>query len=573
MEKNEITLFCVNDGKNHKIEKGKSLKDLADKCCKCVTDKKTGQKSDVLAALVDNKLKELSFKPVNLHQVEFIGYNHPDGRRSYVRSLCFVLQNAVRELYPDKVLVIDHSLPSGLYCEIREIGKTEDGRSKVYFVTDDEIDRIREKMKEIVARNLPFTKVKMFSEEAEKLFIENNQPQKAELQKSLGTFICSVYYLDRMADTFHGPLIPSTGYLKVFDISGMGNGFCLQSPMMTDFCKVMPMKRQGKIAAALKEYSDWCSIINIGSIGTLNKAVKDGKAVSIINLAESLHERNYARIADRIYAERGVKRIVMIAGPSSSGKTSSSLRIALQCKVLGLKPKVIELDNYFVDREHTPKDEDGNYDFEAVEAIDVKLFNEQLLALMRGEEVEIPKYNFKKGEREYDGTMLKLDSKSVIVIEGTHGLTPALTPMIPEANKFRIYVAPLAGINFDQLTRIHTTDNRLIRRIVRDYYNRGHNAEATIAMWPSVRRGEDKFIYTNQEEADVMFNSCTLYELAVLKVKAEPLLLEVKRVSPHYAEAKRLLRFLGYFQPLGADTIPPTSLLREFVGGSSFVYD
>ena len=335
MEKNEITLFCVNDGKNHKIEKGKSLKDLADKCCKCVTDKKTGQKSDVLAALVDNKLKELSFKPVNLHQVEFIGYNHPDGRRSYVRSLCFVLQNAVRELYPDKVLVIDHSLPSGLYCEIREIGKTEDGRSKVYFVTDDEIDRIREKMKEIVARNLPFTKVKMFSEEAEKLFIENNQPQKAELQKSLGTFICSVYYLDRMADTFHGPLIPSTGYLKVFDISGMGNGFCLQSPMMTDFCKVMPMKRQGKIAAALKEYSDWCSIINIGSIGTLNKAVKDGKAVSIINLAESLHERNYARIADRIYAERGLKRIVMIAGPSSSGKTSSSLRIALQCKVLG----------------------------------------------------------------------------------------------------------------------------------------------------------------------------------------------------------------------------------------------
>ena len=548
MNKNEITLFCVNDGKNHKIENGRDLKALSDKYCSSVTDKKTGQKFDVLAALVDNKLKELSFKPVNLHRVEFIGYNHPDGRRSYVRSLCFVLQNAVRELYPDKVLVIDHSLPSGLYCEIIEKGKNEDGRHKPYFVTDDEIDRIREKMKEIVAKDLPFTKVKMFSEEAESLFLANNQPQKAELQKSLGTFSCSVYYLDGKADTFHGPLIPSTGYLKVFDISGMGDGFCLQSPMMTDFSKVMPMKRQGKIAAALKEYSDWCSIINIESIGTLNKAVKDGKAVSIINLAESLHERNYAKIADRIYLERGTKRIVMIAGPSSSGKTSSSLRIALQCKVLGLKPKVMDLE----------------------------FLNKQLNELLEGKEVEIPRFDFKTGNRIFEGNKLRLEDKDILIMEGIHALNPEMTSTVDNSRIFRVYVSALTSLNIDENNNMSTSDNRLLRRMVRDNRVRGITPEETIMRWNSVRRGESKNIFPFQENADVLFNSALIFELPMLKYYAEPLLRRISPNSPAYTEAVRLLKFLDYIialQPGEISAIPPTSIMREFIGGQTLTRD
>ena len=415
MENKEITIFCKNDGKNHRIEMGGTLGDLSKKWCKTVTDSKTGQKLDVIAALVDNKLKELQYKPMLFHQVEFIGFNHPDGRRCYLRSLCFVLQNAVRELYPEKVLVVDHSLPSGLYCEIIEKTRMEDGRSKVYFVTDEEIDAIKAKMKEIIARDLPFTKVKMYSEEAEAIFMANNQPQKAELQKSIGAFICSVYYLDGKADTMHGPLIPSTGFLKTFDVTGIGQGFCLQGPTMTDFTKVMPMKRQAKIAATLKEYSDWCSIIGIESVGSLNSAIKAGRAVEIINLAEAQHEREYARIADKIFENRGLKRIVMIAGPSSSGKTSSSLRIALQCKVLGLKPKVIELDNYFVNRDRTPKDEDGKLDFESIHAMDLELLNQQLNELLAGKEVEIPKYDFASGSRVFVGNKLHLEENDILI--------------------------------------------------------------------------------------------------------------------------------------------------------------
>ena len=576
MEKNEITLFCVNDGKNHKIDLGQDLRTLSDKVCSHVTDEKTGKKYDVLAALVDNKLKELSYMPDILHSVEFIGYNHPDGRRSYVRSLCFVLQNAVRELYPDKVLVIDHSLPSGLYCEIVEKEKNEDGRNKIHFITDDEIDRIRDKMKEIVANDLPFTKVKMFSEEAEKLFLANNQPEKAELIRGLGTFSCSVYYLDGKADSFHGPLIPSTGYLKVFDITGIGEGICLQPPMITNLDKVMPMKRQSKIAATLKEYSDWCSIIDIEGIGTLNKAVKDGKAVSLINLAESLHERNYARIADKIYGERGTKRIVMIAGPSSSGKTSSSLRIALQCKVLGLKPKVIELDNYFVNRDRTPKDEDGNYDFESLYAMDLELLNKQLNELLEGKEVEIPRYDFKTGNRVFEGNKLHLEDKDILIMEGIHALNPEMTSAVDNSKIFRVYVSALTSLNIDENNNMSTSDNRLLRRIVRDNRVRGITPEETIMRWNSVRRGETKNIFPFQENADVLFNSALIFELPMLKYYAEPLLRRISPLSPAYVEAVRLLKFLDYIvalQPSELSAIPPTSIMREFIGGQTLTRD
>lgn len=570
MDKKEITIFCKNDGKNHKIELGGTLEDLSKKWCRTVIDEKTGQKLDVIAALVDYKLKELEYRPMLFHQVEFIGFNHPDGRRCYLRSLCFVLQNAIRELYPDKVLVVDHSLPSGLYCEIHETTKLEDGRKQSYFVTDDELDMIKEKMKEIIARNLPFKRVKTNSEEAMEIFRRNNQPLKAELQKSIGTFICSVYYLDGNADSFHGPLIPSTGFLKTFDITAIGDGFCLQGPQMTDFNKVMPMKRQAKIGSTLKEHSDWCSIIGIESLGNLNSAIKEGKAIEIINLSEALHERNYAKIADKI--KESYKRIVMIAGPSSSGKTSSSLRIALQCKVLGLKPKVIELDNYFVDRDKTPKDEDGKYDFESLYAMDLDLLNSQLNDLLDGKEVEIPKYDFKTGSRTYTGNRLHLEDKDILILEGIHALNPELTSAVDQSKIFRVFASALTSLNIDENNNLSTSDNRLLRRMVRDNRVRGISPEDTILRWNSVRRGESRNIFPYQENADALFNSALIFELPMLKYYAEPLLRRISPSSPAYTETVRLLKFLDYIvalQPSEIEAIPPTSIMREFIGGQT----
>ena len=570
MDKKEITIFCKNDGKNHKIELGGTLEDLSKKWCRTVIDEKTGQKLDVIAALVDYKLKELEYRPMLFHQVEFIGFNHPDGRRCYLRSLCFVLQNAIRELYPDKVLVVDHSLPSGLYCEIHETTKLEDGRKQSYFVTDDELDMIKKKMKEIIARNLPFKRVKTNSEEAMEIFRRNNQPLKAELQKSIGTFICSVYYLDGNADSFHGPLIPSTGFLKTFDITAIGDGFCLQGPQMTDFNKVMPMKRQAKIGSTLKDHSDWCSIIGIESLGNLNSAIKEGKAIEIINLSEALHERNYAKIADKI--KESYKRIVMIAGPSSSGKTSSSLRIALQCKVLGLKPKVIELDNYFVDRDKTPKDEDGKYDFESLYAMDLDLLNSQLNDLLDGKEVEIPKYDFKTGSRTYTGNRLHLEDKDILILEGIHALNPELTSAVDQSKIFRVFASALTSLNIDENNNLSTSDNRLLRRMVRDNRVRGISPEDTILRWNSVRRGESRNIFPYQENADALFNSALIFELPMLKYYAEPLLRRISPSSPAYTETVRLLKFLDYIialQPSEIEAIPPTSIMREFIGGQT----
>ena len=572
MDNKEIAIYCKNDGKNHRIELGGSLRDLSKKWCRSVTDPKSGQKLDVIAALVDNKLKELNYRPMLFHQVEFIGFNHPDGRRCYLRSLCFVLQNAVRELYPEKVLVVDHSLPSGLYCEIHEKTRMEDGRSKVCFVTDEEIDAIKAKMKEIIAKDLPFTKVMMNSEEAEAIFLANNQPMKAELQRSIGAFICSVYFLDGKADTMHGPLIPSTGFLKTFDITGVGQGFCLQGPMMTDFTKVMPMKRQTKIATTLKEYSNWCSIIGIESVGTLNSAIKAGRAVEIINLAEAQHERAYARIADKIYENRGAKRIVMIAGPSSSGKTSSSLRIALQCKVLGLRPKVIELDNYFVNRDMTPRDEDGKLDFESLRAMDLEFLNMQLNELLEGKEVEIPKYDFKSGCRTFVGNKLHLEDKDILIMEGIHALNPEMTPAVDDSKIFRVYASALTSLNIDENVNLSTSDNRLLRRMVRDNRVRGISPEKTILLWDSVRRGESRNIFPFQENADALFNSALIFELPMLKYYAEPLLRRISPCSPAYTETVRLLKFLDYIVALQPDeiaAIPPTSIMREFIGGQT----
>jgi len=572
IETDKFNVFLVNDGKRYEVPFLKRLGDFSDEVCKTVTDEKTGVEYPVLAALVDHKLKELDYRLSMSHEVEFIGYNHPDGRRTYLRSLCFVLQNAVRELFPDKVLIIDHSLPSGLYCNICDVELREDGRRVPVRLSDADLAAIKKRMHEIVAADMPFVKKKMEASAAEALFEKNNQPDKAELQKSLGKFICSVYFLDGQVDTFHGPLLPSTGYLKVFDLLPFANGFCLQFPSEGDFSKVIPVKTQSKIAVTLAAYSDWCSIVRVNGIGTLNRAITEGNAVRLINLSEALHERNYAAIADQIYSRRDKVKAVFIAGPSSSGKTSSSLRLALQCRVLGMVPKVIELDNYFVDREHTPKDSDGNYDFEALEAMDLKLLNSQLNDLFAGKEVELPKFDFKEGRSVPSGKRISLGDKEILIMEGIHALDPAMVPDVDNSRIFRVYASALTSLNIDENNNISTSDNRLLRRMVRDNRVRGITPEETIMRWQSVRRGENRNIFPFQENADASFNSALLYELPMLKYYAEPLLRRIAPSSPAYTEAIRLLKFLDYIVALSPDeiaAIPPTSIMREFIGGQT----
>lgn len=566
----KFEVLLVNDGRRYELPLFEKLGDFSKQVCPVVKDDRTGVVYPVLAALVDHKLKELDFTLAMTHEVEFIGYNHPDGRRTYLRSLCFVLQNAVRELFPDKVLVIDHSLPSGLYCKVIETRKQEDGRCRTLALTQEQLASVKSRMQEIVSADMPFRKEKIDAVTAEKMFEENNQPEKAELQKSLGKFICSVYFLDGHADTFHGPLLPSTGYLKVFDLLPFAEGFCLQFPSEGDFSKVIPVKTQSKIAATLAEYSDWCSIIRINGIGALNKAISEGHAVELINLSEALHERKYAAIADQIYERRGQVKAVFIAGPSSSGKTSSSLRIALQCRVLGLVPKVIELDNYFVDREHTPKDSEGYYDFEALEAMDLKLLNSQLNDLFAGKEVELPKFDFKAGRSMPSGKRISLGEKEILIMEGIHALDPAMVPDVDNSKIFRVYASALTSLNVDENNNISTSDNRLLRRMVRDNRVRGITPEETITRWYSVRRGENCNIFPFQENADAAFNSALIYELPMLKYYAEPLLRRIAPSSPAYTEAVRLLKFLDYIVALSPDeisAIPPTSIMREFIGG------
>ena len=572
IETDKFNVLLVNDGKTHEVPFLKRLGDFSEETCKTVKDAKTGVEYPVLAALVDNMLKELDYRMVVAHEVEFIGYNHPDGRRTYLRSLCFVLQNAIRKVFPDKVLIVDHSLPSGLYCTVNEPELKEDGRRTALKIDTQALTRIKEEMHSLVERDLPFRKEKMACDKAERLFLANHQPDKAELLKSLGEFICSVYFLDGQIDTFHGPLLPSTGYLKVFDIVPFAEGFCLQFPCTGDFDRVIPVKSQSKIAATLAKYSDWCSVIRVNGIGTLNSAISNGQAINLINMAESLHERNYAAIADQIYAQRDRIKAVFIAGPSSSGKTSSSLRIALQCRVLGLVPKVIELDNYFVDREHTPKDSDGNYDFEALEAMDLKLLNSQLNDLFAGKEVELPRFDFKQGKSVPSGKRISLGEKEILIMEGIHALDPAMVPDVDNSRIFRVYASALTSLNVDENNNISTSDNRLLRRMVRDNRVRGITPEETIMRWSSVRRGEDRCIFPFQENADASFNSALIYELPMLKYYAEPLLRRIAPSSPAYTEAVRLLKFLDYIIALSPDeiaAIPPTSIMREFIGGQT----
>lgn len=565
----EIRIYCENTQSYIKVSLGYTLKELA---AQLFNDIVPDRGLPVLAALVDNKLKSLDYKIINPHNVRFIGYDHPDGRRTYIRSLCFVLQNVVREMFPDNVLSIDYSLPSGLYCDLREKECAEDGRPRRIFLTDSQISDIEKRMREIVAADLPFSKKMLSLEECCTLFERNKQKEKINLLKSIGRFHYNVYFLDGQADTFYGPLIPSTGLLATFSLMGFNDGFCLQYPMDGEPGKVLPMKRQSKIAGALNEYSDWCTVMGVRGVGTLNEKVLSGKIVDLINLSEALHERKYAEIANQIYDRRGSVKIVFIAGPSSSGKTSTSKRLALQCRILGLNPKVIELDNYFVDRHLTPIDANGDYDFEALEAMDLDFLGKQLNDLLDGKEVEIPRFDFKEGKRYFDGSMMQLHEKDILIMEGIHALNPAMIPGVDSTKVFRVYASALTSLSIDENNNISTSDNRMLRRMIRDNRVRGVIPESTIIRWQSVRRGENRNIFPYQEYADAVFNSAHIFELPVLKYYAEPLLRRISPSSPAFSEASRMLKFLDYIVALSPEeiaAIPPTSILREFISGQT----
>ena len=553
-----ITVTCINDGRDYEVEQGSPLSAIAPETVK---DPKTGREYPTLAVLVDHQLKSLDFPVFYPHRIEFIGYNHPDGKRAYLRSLCFLAQRAARNLFPDKVFKINHSLPAGYYCKFR-------GDK----LPDEDYMRIREEMRRLVALDLPFTHGKMRSEQAEALFEAQKQPLKAGLQRSSGRYFCTVYWLDGVPDNFYGPLVPSTGCLKVFDIMPYHHGFCLQYPSEEDITRTIPRQKQLRLVNTLKEYGYWCKATGIVSVGALNQRLLDGKAVELINLCEARQEREYAALADKIYAARDRVKIVFLAGPSSSGKTSSSLRVAQQLKVLEMNPKVIELDNYFVSRERTPKDADGNYDFEALEAMDLELLGQHLNTLLEGGEVEIPRYDFKQGQPFFEGNKMRLEENDILVMEGIHALDPAMVPSVDQSRIYRIYASALTSLKLDENCCISTTDNRLLRRMVRDNRVRGISPEDTILRWPSVRRGEYSHIFPFQENADSQFNTALLYELPALRYYAEPLLRRIQPSSAAYADALRLLKFLSYIVPLQPSeiaAIPPTSIFREFIGGQT----
>lgn len=528
-----------------------------------LADIKINLNGQVLGAIVNNKLKELNYEIYKPKNIRFVDLTNPAGRRMYIRSLCFVLYKAVRDLYPGTGFRLEHSVSNGLYCRLTD---------KNILLTPQDIDRIKDRMKEIIAADIPFVRKEMETEKAIQVFESQGLKEKTELFRTRGNLYTSVYSLGDCVDYFYGFLVPSTGVLQVFDLQHFYTGMLLLGPKRENPSEVEEPVNQEKMLKVFSEFKRWGKVLNISNIGDLNRCVADKNISEMIKISEALHEKKISQIADKIRKHKKRVKLILISGPSSSGKTTFGKRLAIQLKVAGLSPVNLSMDNYFVNREFTPRDEKGDYDFEVLEALDVNLFNQNLLDLMSGKEVELPKFSFETGQRYYDGEKLKISDKQVLVVEGIHALNPNLTPLIADETKYRIYISALTSISIDGHNRIQSTDNRLIRRIVRDYKYRGYSALNTIKRWPSVRRGEMKNIFPYQEEADIMFNSALPYELGVLKRHAEPILKEVQPNQPEYSEANRLLKFFSYFLPISDDEIPPTSLMREFLGGSTFDY-
>lgn len=538
---------------------------------------------DIILGIVNGRLRELNKKIKSDCELSFVTTADRDGRRTYRRSVVLLLQRAIYDVYGSMTqLHVMHSLGEGYYCQLEKAVECADSQQEKYnedtdqgsrensekSVTEHDIDRIVCSMYSFVEKDLPITKHSAKTQYAEQLFKEKGLHDKERLLHYRRSSRVNLYELDGVVDYFYGFMAPSTGMLKYFDIVPYENGFVLLFPGANSR-SVEPLVTSNKLFHTLDDSREWSKMLGIGTIGSLNDAIAAGRGQEIMLLQEALMEQKIGNLAAQI-ASDDKKKFVMIAGPSSSGKTSFANRLSIQLIAKGRKPHPLSLDDYYVDRELCPKHPDGSFDFECLESIDVKLFNEDMNRLLKGEAVDMPSFNFKTGKREYRGRKLTLGADDILVIEGIHGLNDRLSQLIPPEHKFKIYISALTQLNIDEHNPLSTTDERLIRRIVRDARTRGTNAMETIAMWPSVRKGERENIFPFQEQADVMFNSALVYELAVLKVYAEPLLFGIERDCPEYLEAKRLLKLLDYFLPMPADGIPNDSLLREFVGGSCF---
>ena len=515
----------------------------------------------IVAGIVDNNVRELGYAVRRDIHLDFVDLSQDEGMRIYTRSLSFVFIRAARELFPGSRVSIEHSISKGLYCEV-------DGQT---VMTLENVTRLQERMLEIIDRNESFIRISMPREEAIRLFQERGQKDKVRLYQRRTEEMVDLHSLGWLVENFYETMVPSTRYLHLFELRYYPPGLILRFPEKENPQRLPQFVEHPKLFQIFREAEEWGEILAVEDAASMNELVERGMGADMMRVQEALHEKKVAEIADQIYKDRENIRIILIAGPSSSGKTTFAQRLRIQLRVNGMKPVAISLDDYFLDRELTPRDEDGEYNFEALEAIDVDLFNRQLRALIEGEEVEIPSFNFITGKREFNGHYLKIREDQPLIIEGIHGLNEALTRTIPRRQKFKIYISALTQLNLDSYNRIPTTDTRLIRRMVRDYQFRGHSAVQTIGRWPSVRRGEEKYIFPFQEDADAMFNSALVYELGVLKLHAEPLLQSVDKQAPEYREASRLLRFLDHFVPFDCDEIPLNSILMEFVGGSCFM--
>ncbi len=554
MMKPTIQIRCKNNGQTLTAPIGSTLSEV-------FRNAGIDMKYGPICAKVNNKVEGLHYRIYHNKDVEFLDMTSGSGSRNYTRSLFFVLCKAVHDLYPQSKVVIDIPVSKGYYVDLT-IG---------HEVTDDDVARIRQRMQQIIDAKMPIHRFEVPTEDAVRMFEEKGDKAKSKLLRSAGSLYTTYYQIDDYVDYYYGSLLTNTSKIYLFGLEKYFNGLLLRIPDLKDPGVLPQMTRQDKMFEIFREHHRWQEIMGLRTVGDFNEMVKKGQATNLINVSEALQEKKLTEIADEIASRKDVK-LVLLAGPSSSGKTTTCKRLSIQLLANGIKPLQISLDDYFVDREHTPKDDKGEYDYESIYALNLKLINDQFNALFRGEEIELPKYNFQTGRSEKSGKKLRMQPNNVLVVEGIHALNPELTAQIPEAQKFRVYVSALTTILLDDHNYIPTTDNRLLRRIIRDYKYRGVNAQETIHRWPSVRAGENKWIFPYQENADVMFNSAMLFELAVIKQQAEPLLEQVPENCEEYSEAYRLRKFLKYFQPIPNRDIPPTSLLREFLGGSSFKY-
>ena len=552
--KQKIQIRCKNNKKTQKVEIGSTLFDVFSSFDLKMTH-------GPVSARVNNKVEGMHYRVYNSKDVEFLDMNSASGSRAYTRTLFFVLCKAVQDIYPNTDVVIDIPVSNGFYVDIR-LGRP---------VVDEDVNILRRRMQEIIDSKMPIRRFTVPTEEAIALFQEKGDVEKVKLLRTSGSIYTTYYKIGEYVDYYYGTLLTNTSQLYLFGLEKYYDGMLLRIPSVSNPDELGEMTRQDKMFDIFKEHHRWQEILGIRTVGDFNQAIDAGHATDIINISEALQEKKLAKIAEEIASRKGVK-LVLLAGPSSSGKTTACKRLSIQLAVNGLKPLQISLDDYFVDRDKTPKDENGEFDFESIYALNLDLLNEQFNALFRGEEVELPKYDFPSGKSVKSGKKLKLEPNNVLVVEGIHALNPELTAHVPEEQIFRVYASALTTILLDNHNYIPTTDNRLLRRIIRDYKYRGVSAQETIRRWPSVRSGENKWIFPFQENADAMLNTAMLYELSVLKMQAEPLLQQVPENCEEFAEAYRLLKFLKYFKGIPYNNLPPTSLLREFLGGSSFHY-